>query len=75
MTVATSRNILALVLYTPCDSSCRGVPAGQTVTVPMTAINGYSSVTTEVQVIYWLFFPGPNDRVDSSAQSATVRIR
>lgn len=63
-----------LMLFAPCDTTCLGVAAGQTLTVPMTTIIGFSAGTTDISMMWWQFAPGPNDRIDSSIQSKQVRL-
>ena len=63
-----------LMLFAPCDTMCVGVAAGQSLTVPMTAIIGFSAGTTDMSIVWWQFAPGPNDRIDSSVQSKQVRL-
>jgi hypothetical protein len=67
-------NVQPLALWAPCDSTCIGVPPGQTVLVPMTAAVGYSDRTTEMLISWWQFTPGPNDRVDATMTSARLRL-
>ena len=67
-------NVQTLALFAPCDSSCIGIPPGQHVVVPMSAMVGFSDRSTEATITWWQFAPGPNDRVDSSVQAARVRL-
>lgn len=67
-------SIMPLALFAPCDSTCTGVDPGDSVAVPVARVNGWTATAREVFVTYWLFAPGPNDRVDASITSGTLRI-
>lgn len=66
--------MMPLALFAPCDSTCAGVAPGATVDVPVSRIYGYAASTAQVMATWWLFTPGPNDRVDASIQSGMLRL-
>lgn len=65
-----------LALMAPCDARCPQIVQGASVTVPYTAITGYSDATKRVHLVWWTLRRAPDGtlRVDGELQSKRVTL-
>lgn len=53
--MVVDKDQMVVALYPPCNTQCPMVKQGETVSVPYSQINGYTSKSTDAVVLWWKY--------------------
>ena len=74
--VEVSEDQMVVALYPPCNDSCPQLVQGASVTVPFSAISGYTAASREAVVMWWKYVRRADGSLvpEGGMQSVNVRL-
>lgn len=64
-----------IALFPPCGSNCAKLVQGDSVTVPYSAIGGYTPKSTEARVLWWTYRRLADGTLEPQGGVNTIRVR